>query len=104
MFLLIGACSTKKNTFTRRAYHNLTSHYNVYWNGMDNIRQGIKEFESGVKDNYALIIPVYNFGDKVSAGKMSQYADISIKKASKAINKHSMIFNRKEYVKWIDDA
>jgi len=71
---------------------------------MDNIRQGIKEFESGVKDNYALIIPVYNFGDKVSAGKMSQYADISIKKASKAINKHSMIFNRKEYVKWIDDA
>jgi tetratricopeptide (TPR) repeat protein len=102
--LLIGACSTKKNTFTRRAYHNLTSHYNVYWNGMDNLRQGIKEFESGVKDNYSLILPVYNFGDKVAAGKMSQYADLSIKKASKTINKHSMVFNRKEYVRWIDDA
>jgi len=104
MFLLVNACSTKKNTFTRRAYHNLTSHYNVYWNGMDNLRQGSKEFESDLKDNYSLVLPVYNFGDKASAGKMSQYADISIKKASKAINKHSMIFNRKEYVKWIDDA
>ena len=102
--LFIGACSTKKNTFTRRAYHNLTSHYNVYWNGMDNLRQGIREFESGVKDNFSLVIPVYNFGDKAAAGKMAQYADLSIKKASKTINKHSMIFNRKEYVKWIDDA
>ncbi len=102
--LFIGACSTKKNTFTRRAYHNLTSHYNVYWNGMDNLRQGVKEFESGVKDNYSLILPVYNFGDKAAAGKMSQYADLSIKKASKTINKHSMVFNRKEYVKWIDDS
>jgi tetratricopeptide (TPR) repeat protein len=102
--LFIGACSTKKNTFTRRAYHNLTSHYNVYWNGMDNLRQGIKEFESGVKDNFSLVIPVYNFGDKASAGKMAQYADLSIKKASKTINKHSMVFNRKENVRWIDDA
>jgi len=76
----------------------------VYWNGMDNLRQGIKEFESGVNDNYSLVIPVYNFGDKLSAGKISQYADISIKKASKTINKHSMLFNRKEYVNWIDDA
>ncbi len=104
IIFLFSACSTKKNTFTRRAYHNLTSHYNVYWNGMDNLRQGAKEFESGLKDNYSLVLPVYYFGDKASASKMSQFADVSIKKASKAINKHSMIFNRKEYVKWIDDA
>lgn len=102
--LLVSGCSTKKNTFTRRAYHNLTSHYNVYWNGMDNMRQGKKEFEAGLLDNYSLVIPVYNFGDKSSSGKMSQYADISIKKASKTIQKHSMVFNRKEYVKWIDDS
>lgn len=101
---LLNGCSTKKNTFTRRVYHNLTAHYNVYWNGMDNIRQGVKELKLSTKDNYALILPVYNYGDQASATKMNQYADIAIKKASKAINKHSMVFNRKEYVRWIDDS
>lgn len=102
--LLTGGCSTKKNTLVRRTYHNITAHYNVYWNGMDNLRQGLKEYQAGLKDNYALVLPVYNYGDKAAASKMSQYADIAIKKASKAINKHSMVFNRKEYNRWIDDS
>ncbi|MDD4552712.1 MAG: tetratricopeptide repeat protein [Bacteroidales bacterium] len=102
--LVSGGCSTKKNTFVRRTYHNLTSHYNVYWNGMDNLRTGLKDYELSIKDNYALVLPVFNYGDRTSAGKLSQYTDIAIKKASKAINKHSMTFNRKEYVRWIDDA
>lgn len=101
---LLTSCSTKKNTFTRRAYHNLTSHYNVYWNGMDGLRQGLKEYKANLKDNYAVVLPVYNYGDRTSAAKLSQFADISIKKASKTIQKHSMPFNRKEYCKWIDDA
>ncbi len=102
--VLLTSCSTKKNTFTRRAYHNLTSHYNVYWNGMDGLRQGLKEYKTTLKDNYSVVLPVYNYGDRAAAGKLSQFADISIKKASKTIQKHSMPFNRKEYCKWIDDA
>lgn len=103
LMLFVG-CSTKKNTFLRRAYHNTTSHYNVYWNGMDNLREGLKDYRSGIKDNYSLILPVFNYGDRTSAAKITQYADIAIKKASKAINKHSMVFNRKENVRWIDDS
>lgn len=101
---MISGCSTKKNTFTRRAYHNLTSHYNVYWNGMDKLRSGVREYQSTIQDNYALILPVYNYGDKSKVGTISQHADIGITKASKTIQKHSMVFNQKEYVKWIDDA
>jgi len=71
---------------------------------MDNMRQGIKEFESGLKDNYLLVLPVYNFGDKASISKISQYADIAIKKSTKEIQKHSMYFNHKEYNRWIDDG
>ncbi|MFH1159891.1 MAG: tetratricopeptide repeat protein [bacterium] len=102
--LLIGACSTKKNTLTRRVYHNLTSHFNVYWNGMDQLRMGVKEYQSAIQDNYSLVLPVYNYGEKATTGKISQYADIGIAKASKAIQKHSMVFNRKENVRWIDDS
>ena len=85
-------------------YHDLTAHYNVYWNGMDNMRQGLKEFESTAKDNFAVILPVYYTGDKTNISKISQYADIGIKKATKTIQKHSMVFNNKEYNRWIDDA
>jgi len=102
--IISSGCSTKKNTFTRRAYHNLTSHYNVYWNGMDQLRQGVKDYQHTITDNYLLILPVYNYGDKSNTTAIVQYADIGITKASKAIQKHSMVFNRKEYVKWIDDA
>ena len=100
----MSSCSTKKNTFTRRVYHNLTSHYNVYWNGMDQLRQGVKEYQSTIVDNYSLVLPVYNYGDKANTATISQYSDIGITKASKTIQKHSMVFNSKEYVKWIDDA
>ena len=71
---------------------------------MDNLRQGKKEFEASLKDNYALVLPVYNYGDKAGAGKMGQYSETAIKKATKTIQKHSMVFNNKEYNKWIDDS
>jgi tetratricopeptide (TPR) repeat protein len=104
VIVFFSSCSTKKNTFTRRVYHDLTAHYNVYWNGMDNMRQGLKEFESSAKDNFSLILPVYYTGDKTGISKISQYADIGIKKATKTIQKHSMFFNNKEYNRWIDEA
>ena len=31
LFIFIGACSSEKNTFTNRAFHNLTSHFNAYY-------------------------------------------------------------------------
>lgn len=104
VFIFLTSCSTKKNTWMRRAYHNTTAHYNVYWNGMDNMRTGIKDYHANLKDNFAVVLPVYNYGDKTSAAKMNQYADIAIKKAQKCITKHSMYFNKREYNKWIPDC
>jgi tetratricopeptide (TPR) repeat protein len=102
--IFLAGCSTKKNTFVSRTYHNLTAHYNVYWNGMDNLRQGKKDFEASLKDNYSLVLPVFNYGDKTSAGKMAPSCEIALKKATKTIQKHSMVFNNKEVNHWIDDS
>jgi tetratricopeptide (TPR) repeat protein len=71
---------------------------------MDNMRQGLKEFESNPKDNYAIVLPVYYTGDKSSISKIGQVADLGIKKATKTIQKHSMFFNNKEYNPWIREA
>lgn len=71
---------------------------------MDNMRSGVKDFNNNLKDNYSTVLPVYNFGDRASASKAGQFADVTIKKASKAIQKHSMYFNHHEYNRWIDDS
>jgi tetratricopeptide (TPR) repeat protein len=98
------ACSTKKNTFTRRLYHNLTSHYNVYWNGRESLREGIADLEKKSKDSYNEILPLFNYGEEGDAQSITPQMDRAIKKASIAIQKHSMVFNGEEKVRWIDDS
>jgi len=103
LIILVG-CSTKKNTFTRRLYHNLTSHYNVYWNGKEALIQAEKELDLSIKDNYNMTLPMYNYGTEDESKSVTPLLDRSIEKGSKTILKHSMRFGGKEYVRWIDDA
>ncbi len=100
----VWSCSTKKNTFSRRAYHNLTAHYNAYFNGKEAYNEAIGELAKKNKDNFAKVIPVFQYGTKADA--QSQYAllDRAIEKASIVISRHSIYIKRVEYVKWIDDA
>jgi len=98
------ACSTKKNTVTRRWYHNLTSHYNVYWNGKEAMIQAEKDLDQSIQDNYHMILPMFNYGTEQESKTVTPLLDRSIEKGSKTILKHSMRFGGKEYVNWIDDA
>jgi tetratricopeptide (TPR) repeat protein len=100
----VYSCSTKKNTFINRNYHNLTAHYNVYWNGNDALEEGYKEFQKNVKDNYTSILPVYNTGNIQEAGQMNAPSDRALEKGAATIQRHSMFIDRKEHCKWIDDA
>ncbi len=102
--LTTPSCSTKKNTFVRRTYHNLTAHYNAYWNGNESFKEGVRDLEKNAKDNYTLVLPVYKYGTSQDAQSIFPNMDRAIEKASKVIQKHSMYFGRKEYVKWIDDS
>jgi tetratricopeptide (TPR) repeat protein len=98
------ACSTKKNTFIRRAYHNLSAHYNTYWNGNESLKDGIADLKTSVRDNYGKILLVTNYGTEADAAKLNPAMDRAIAKASIVIQRHSMVFNKKERVKWIDDS
>ncbi len=102
--IFIVSCSTKKNSFTRRFYHNLTSHYNAYFNGEESIKEGLAELEKMVSDNYTKVLPVFNYGKKSTAQSLNPYMDVAIEKASMIIQRHSMKFGSKEYVRWIDDS
>ena len=102
--LLFSGCSTKKNTVTRRMFHNLTSHYNIYWNGEKSLNEGDKQLRTTVKDDYSKVLRIYNYGTKQDGMSMNSVMDRALEKTSICVQKHSMVFGSRERVKWIDDA
>jgi len=101
---MLSACSTKKNTFTRRAYHNLTAHYNGWWNGNESLKEGIDVLEKNIVDDYTKTLVVFNYGEKIHASVVTSQMDRAIEKGSFTALKHSMWFKNREHCKWIDDS
>jgi len=100
----LSSCSTKRNTFTRRAFHNLTAHYNTFWNGNEAFQQGLRELEKNIQTNYTVIISVEDYGTLQQVQSINSYLDRAIEKASKVVQKHSMYFERKERVRRVPDS
>jgi len=82
----------------------MTSHYNVWWNGNQSMKEGEKTLRDNVKDDYTKTLPVFNYGTKENALALNQPMDRTIEKDAICIQKHSMRFNNEERVRWIDDA
>ena len=102
--LLFSGCSTKKNTLTRRMFHNLTSHYNIYFNGEASLKDGEKQLRNQVQDDYSKVLRVYNYGTQQNGMAMNSTMDRALEKTAICVQKHSMKFNNRERVRWIDDA
>ena len=102
--LLLSGCSTKKNTLTRRMFHNLTSNYNVYFNGEASLKDGDKQLRTSVKDDYLKVLRVYNYGTQQNGMSLNATMDRALEKTSICVQKHSMKFGSRERVRWIDDA
>lgn len=121
ILMVAGSCSTKKNTVVTRGYHNLTSHYNIYFNAYDTYYQGIKKSESSFKDDYSNQLPLFIYSSKEATRISSADMDKTVKKCSKVIGMHSIkakpklkkgarsdrekeFYRQNEFVKWVDDA
>ena len=116
LFLFVIGCSTKKNTFVSRNYHNLTAHYNVYFNGNESFKTGAKKVEVNNKDNYTELLTVFPSSKKENLDVATSEMDYAIQKGGKLITKHSITAkpssssyahkhkNQKEFNNWVDDA
>ena len=116
------SCSVEKNTNLSRFYHNLTSHYNIYFNGRESFNAGMQKIESSNRDDYTKIMPLFEYSNpdaiRSSAGDM----DRAMQKASKVISMHSMtakpdnksnkplsdkekeFLAKNDYNNWVDDS
>ena len=116
------SCSTKKNTGATRAYHELTTRYNVEFNAKIAYEEGIKALNDGCVDDYSRILPMYPISIPENATKASSQMETTIEKCRKAIKNHSItkkpkrdrkrwkdpkyqyFYNQEEYVKGVKRA
>lgn len=114
-------CSTQKNTWLSRSYHNLTARYNVLFNGQQSFDRGQEKMRESVKNDYTRVLPFFAFsqtsGGQVSSSEMNR----AIRKANKLIKEHSItvkprrsprganpeyreFYEQREFNRWVDEA
>ena len=91
ILLWCAGCSSQKNTVVNRAYHNLLTHYNIYWNGEEAYKDGEAQLNANIKEDYNQILPVYLTGNQQNAQAINGQMNRAIEKANKAILKHSIL-------------
>lgn len=106
--LVLTACSRKKNTFMSRNFHAVTAEYNTLYNGGLAFEKGKRELALNYRDNFWEILPVERVEiiDKISLPGESDNPDFNRaeEKSAKAIQKHSIYIDGKEYNPQIDEA
>ena len=101
---LLAGCSTQKAKWSNITYHNTTCHYNVWWNGNESYKAGVRKLERNYKDDYTQILPVYAMGSKEQAMGVFAEMNRAIEKGVKGIKKHSIYLQGREYVKYVKNC
>ena len=123
LLILCGllSCSVEKNTSLSRNYHNLTSHYNIYFNGNESYKKGIESANRSIRNDYNRILDMFLYEDEGVNTAVSGDMKRAIDKATKVITFHSItskpkvkegnqsekdkaFYNKNEYNKWVDDS
>ncbi|MBA4057347.1 MAG: hypothetical protein C0490_21720, partial [Marivirga sp.] len=94
---VLGSCSSEKNTWTSKAFHNTTAHYNGYYYARDEIQKIEKTIWSSLVDDYGKILRLYPNVDSSLAKGYDKEIQEAIKMASLAIQRHPNS-------KWVDDS
>ena len=99
--VLVLSCSTEKDTYLNKKFHNTTAHYNVWWNGNESLKEAVAELNDKVADDYTKILPIYRLGDKQEAISVAPKLDRAIEKGAKGVQKHSMTSHGKEQIEYV---
>lgn len=121
MVAVFAGCSTEKNTRASRAYHNVTSQYNIYFNANESVKAGLESIDSRIEDDYTHVLPIFKEADPAAAKMVKSDMDYAVVKCSKLIEIHSIskkpkrkkgggsrkyqeFASQEEFNKWIDDS
>jgi hypothetical protein len=124
MMLAVWGCSTQKDRWINRSYHNTTAHYNGYFNARELLKEADDMLTTQYVEDYTKLLPIYIYGDEVTSKNIYPQMDTAIKKTAVVINRHAMPnpgyadrhkisesdvvdvkvkIDKEEWCQWIDD-
>lgn len=108
VMLIVAACSTTKNTFVTRTYHNINARYNGYFYARESMKDANEKVERGYLDDYSQLLPLFRLPNTPETKGSFTDLEKAIKKSTMVIERHA-ITNSKGVevagaVKWIDDT
>ena len=107
--LVFLSCSTEKDAWINKTYHNTTAHYNGYFNAGEIIKETMTDFELNREENYSEIIPLFIYANVEESKAFYSPMDTAVSKCETVIARNSMPklkvgqFKNVEWCKWIDD-
>lgn len=84
------SCSTQKNTWATRSFHQMKTRYNIHYNGEIAYQEGLQTIRESHFDNYSALLPLYPVSDHEAAQSATSYMDRTIEKCRKCIKLHSI--------------
>ena len=84
------SCSTQKNTWASRSFHQTKTKYNIYYNGAISFREGEEAIRQANKDDYSTILNLYAVSNHDAAKAATSQMDRTIEKCRKCIKLHSI--------------
>ena len=61
------SCSTQKNTWATRSFHQMKTKYNIHFNGEKAYNDGLKAIDEAHEDDFSSILPLYPVSDHEAA-------------------------------------
>lgn len=89
--LLIAGCSTKKNTWVSRTHQSINTRFNIFFNGNESFKQGLKRINESHTEDYSELLLMYpiSYHENASAGAGDMAT--AQEKTEKAIKKRSIV-------------
>lgn len=93
----IPSCSSQKDTFTNRLYHNTTARFNAYYYANEKIKELETEIEKEYQEDFSQVLPVFYPIDSSTIEANETLLEEAREMASKAVDWHKIS-------KWVDPS
>ena len=90
LVLLMSSCSTQKNTWATRSFHQTKVKYNILYNGNIAYDEGLKAIRDANTDDYSHVLYLYPVSNHTAAQAATSQMDKTIDKCRKCIKLHSI--------------
>lgn len=88
--LIFSSCSTQKNTWATRSFHQTKVKYNILHNGNIAYEEGLKAIRDANTDDYSRVLYLYPVSNHQAAEAATAQMDKTIEKCRKCIKLHSI--------------